>query len=321
MKEEYSEIPESLRKAYSFRKLLGRGGMSTVWSVNEKGKKKISYALKIVKKEVARDPCFIARFTREVEISKRLNHQGLPKIYASGIAEERPYILMEELEGETLSSLLARKRPLPTEMIESIGLELSEILANVHRQGIVHRDVKPGNVIIPNKGSLKLLDLGISRAVQGDTVTRTGTIVGTPFYLAPECCRGERARSCSDIFSLGVLLLDCYFEEGIFENSSIVEVLSNRAKGTERLPIFRVKSERDRETLAQLLRHDPEKRIQNGDEAKLAILEAPALSQNQRETPTPFRRLFPLLCLLLCSALLCYDYFIDERVKTSKSAA
>jgi serine/threonine-protein kinase len=164
-------------------------------------------AVKLLLSELSDDEGFVARFRREARAAASLNHPNIVSVFDSGEHEGLYFIVMEYVDGPTLHHLIETEAPLPETRAAEIGMEVAAALAAAHQQGIVHRDVKPGNVLLGPGGMVKVVDFGIARAMESNTdLTRPGTIVGSVSYLSPEQALGGEIGPPSDIYSLGVLL-------------------------------------------------------------------------------------------------------------------
>jgi len=190
---------------YELGPVLGHGGMARV----HKGKDRQlgrSVAVKVLSAPYDRDLAFVERFRREARAAARLNHPSIVAVYDSGSHDGIHYIVTELVEGETLGDVLRREPALPPERAVEIATEVSRALAAAHERGVVHRDVKPGNVMLAPDGRVKVVDFGIARAAGVESVTRSGLVLGSAPYLSPEQARGEPGDSRSDIYSLGCVL-------------------------------------------------------------------------------------------------------------------
>jgi serine/threonine protein kinase len=191
---------------YRLDELVGRGGTAEVWKATDTSLDRV-VALKLV--TVAHDESS-ARAADEARTLARLSHPSLVQVYDAGTDDHgRPWVVMEFVDGETLADAI-RRAPMPTRRLTEIGLAVAEALDHVHAQGLVHRDVKPANVMVGRGGKTKLTDFGIARLVDAAKVTSTGLMVGTASYLAPEQVSGEPIGPPVDIYALGLVLLEAF---------------------------------------------------------------------------------------------------------------
>jgi predicted Ser/Thr protein kinase len=186
---------------YKLVRRLGGGGMATVW-VAEDTRLARQVAVKVISDALAAQAPYVERFRREARIAAGLSHPNLVKLYDFGSDGERPFLVMEYIEGAALGRGSAGAR------IDSdtLARELLDALAHIHAAGIVHRDIKPANVLVGADGRPRLTDFGIAQAEDSTGLTETGQVIGTLKYLAPEVARGRPATPRSDLYSLGVLL-------------------------------------------------------------------------------------------------------------------
>jgi hypothetical protein len=201
------DVGSVLLGRYKLNARVGVGGMATVYDAEDLllGRR---VAVKIPLPTFAADPAFVARFENEARVAASLVHPSLVSVYDVGQDGDTRFMVMEFVEGETLRDLLRRESPLTPEDVVQVGSQVSDALEVAHRRGLVHRDVKPGNVLLTNDGRVKLADFGIALALGTDSATRTGVVLGSVQYLAPEVARGETATPLSDIYSLGVVLYE-----------------------------------------------------------------------------------------------------------------
>jgi serine/threonine protein kinase/beta-lactam-binding protein with PASTA domain len=201
---------------------LGVGGMATVYLAEDSslGRK---VALKVMAERYAEDGEFVERFRREAQAAARLNHPNIIAVYDRGEADGRPYIAMEYLQGRTLKQVIQAEGPLPPERAIAIAMQVLAGLRYAHEHGVVHRDVKPHNVLVGDDGRIKVTDFGIAHA--GDPqMTEVGSIVGTAQYLSPEQARGRSVGAQTDIYSLGVVLYEMLAGRVPFEGDSSVAI-------------------------------------------------------------------------------------------------
>ncbi len=194
-----------LKERYRLDRLLGRGGMASVWLATDEVLER-PVAIKVLSDTIASDPEFIARFRREAQIAAGLSHPNLIDIYDYAESEERPYLAMEYVEGDNLAERAARGEEVDP---ERLARELLGALDHIHRAGILHRDVKAQNVLLAPDDSVKLIDFGIALPRDATSLTQTGTLLGTARYAAPEVMNGQPATERSDLYSCGVVLRDC----------------------------------------------------------------------------------------------------------------
>jgi serine/threonine protein kinase len=192
---------------YRLCRRVGTGGFATVWVARDERLER-DVAIKLL----PRERLHLARFKREARATARLNHPGIVTLYEAAMDDEGAYLVSELVRGQTLGELLEEGR-LSDQDILRMGLALCDALQYAHSQGVVHRDVKPSNVLVPEApvtGSdvAKLTDFGVARLMGGDSLTRTGDIVGTTAYMAPEQAEGREAGPCADLYSLALVIYE-----------------------------------------------------------------------------------------------------------------
>lgn len=207
---------------YRLGGLVGRGGSAEVWQATDEALGR-RVAVKLVTASGGEDA---ARVGDEARLLAGLSHPGLVPVYDAGTDEAgRPYVVMELVEGETLADAL-RRGPLHLRDVAELGATLAEALGYVHAQGLVHRDVKPANVLLGREGRVRLTDFGIARLVDAAKVTATGLTVGTASYLSPEQVTGEPVGPAADVYALGLLLLEAITGEREYPGTAVEVALA-----------------------------------------------------------------------------------------------
>ncbi|WGL52578.1 protein kinase [Nocardioides sp. BP30] len=211
---------------YVFGDLIATGGMGEVYRATDTALDR-PVAIKLLKPEYADDPINRARFDSEARHAAALHHPHVAAVYdvgemptATGLM--RPYLVMELVDGQPLSTLLRDGRPLDPEAVRDLLGQAGDALAAAHRAGIVHRDVKPANILVTPDREVKVTDFGIARAASSSAITGTGQVMGTPQYLSPEQARGEQATPASDVYSLGVMAFECLAGRRPFQKDTAV---------------------------------------------------------------------------------------------------
>ena len=221
--------PQHLSDRYELGEILGFGGMSEVHLARDVRLHR-DVAVKVLRADLARDPSFYLRFRREAQNAAALNHPSIVAVYDTGEAETPsgplPYIVMEYVDGVTLRDIVHNEGPMPPRRAIEIIADACQALNFSHQHGIIHRDVKPANIMISTTNAVKVMDFGIARALadSGNSVTQTAAVIGTAQYLSPEQARGETVDARSDVYSLGCVLYEILTGEPPFTGDSPVAV-------------------------------------------------------------------------------------------------
>ncbi|GGH67115.1 protein kinase domain-containing protein [Rothia aerolata] len=208
---------------YDLTERIAIGGMGEVWKARDKVLGRI-VAVKILKEEYTGDPGFLERFRAEARHTALLNHPGVANVFDYGEEEGSAYLVMELVPGEPLSAIIERERKLDPDRILNIIAQTARALAAAHAQGLVHRDVKPGNLIITPDDRVKVTDFGIARLADQVPLTATGQVMGTAQYLAPEQATGQQATASSDMYSLGIIGYECLAGKRPFTGESQIAI-------------------------------------------------------------------------------------------------
>ena len=251
---------------YKIVRKLGAGGMADVYLAEDQelGRR---VAIKILNGRHANDAQFIERFRREAKNAAALNHPNIVSIYDRGEAEDTYYIAMEYLDGRTLKELVVGRGPAPVNVAVEYARQILSALGFAHRHGIVHRDIKPHNVLVDREGRVKVTDFGIARAGTSQ-MTEAGSIVGTAQYLSPEQARGTEVDQRSDLYSLGIVLYELLTGQTPFDGDTPVEIAMKHLSATPRPPSqIRRDVPRDLDMVVmRALAKDPAARYQSADE-------------------------------------------------------
>jgi serine/threonine-protein kinase len=221
--------PQHLSDRYEVGEILGFGGMSEVHLARDLRLHR-DVAIKVLRADLARDPSFYLRFRREAQNAAALNHPAIVAVYDTGEAETPtgplPYIVMEYVDGVTLRDIVHSEGPMPATRAIEVIADACQALNFSHQHGIIHRDVKPANIMISKAGAVKVMDFGIARAIAdaGNPVTQTAAVIGTAQYLSPEQARGVKVDARSDVYSLGCVLYEILTGEPPFIGDSPVAV-------------------------------------------------------------------------------------------------
>jgi len=271
------QVGQVLDARFEITDLISRSGMGSIFKAVdlENGD---TVALKVPFMHFESDPAFYARFQREEEIGKSLDHPGILKIRPMGDKRSRPYFAMEFLRGRTLDEVIRAEEKLPVDRALNLASRICEALDYMHKRDIVHRDMKPANIMVCDDGSIRIMDFGIAKAQAMRRITFGGfsPTMGTPDYMAPEQVKGKRGDGRTDLYSLGAILYEMVTGRVPFEAPNAYMVMNARLIGDPRAPrrINPEISPQVEEIILHALERDPVDRYANAGEMK-AELDAP----------------------------------------------
>jgi eukaryotic-like serine/threonine-protein kinase len=243
---------------YRLGEPIAGGGMGSVYrAVDESLGRHV--AVKVLRRELAAEPAYLERFRREARASAALSHPGVAGVYDYGELGGSAFIVMELVEGETLAEQIATRGRLPWPEAFAIGEQVARALAAAHAHGLVHRDVKPGNVLVDAAGRAKVTDFGIAKATASAPLTRTGMVVGSANYVAPEQAQGDDVGPAADLYSLGCVLFEAVTGRPPYSGASAVAIATQHVSAPVPDP----------------RRHRPDLPVAAGDLIRRALAKAP----------------------------------------------
>ena len=289
---------EEIAGRYRLEGRLGFGGMSTVHLAMDLRLER-QVAVKLLAEHLADDPAFVSRFQREAQAAARLIHPNIVQVFDSGRdrGSGRYFIVMEYIEGQSCAEILRDDGWVEVDEALSIIEQACEGLHYAHRHGVVHRDVKPGNLLRSLEGEVKLADFGIAKATEQSSITQVGSVLGTAAYLAPEQARGEEAGPSADLYALGVVTYQLISGRLPYEASSLTELAlkqQQEAPATLDTLVAAVGPELA-DAVAVALALDPRDRYRTGHEMRRALHDGGrGIAPGERSTQTAATRAIPV---------------------------
>ncbi|OLD94713.1 MAG: hypothetical protein AUG79_07580 [Gemmatimonadetes bacterium 13_1_20CM_4_69_16] len=282
-------VRSQLKDEYEILDELGRGGMAIVFKAREKQLER-EVAIKVLPFSLAFDKEFVERFQREARTSAKLEHPGIIPIYRVGKSGRVIYFVMKFLRGKPLASVLAARGSLPPAEIRQILVQVARALAYAHKGGIVHRDIKPDNIMFDEHGQAVVTDFGIAKAATGGKLTGTGMSIGTPHYMSPEQARAQQLDGRSDVYSLGVVAYQSLTGSVPFDGEDSFSIGYKHIMEEIPAPPLETYDQRTVfEIIRKMMAKSPDDRFQTADDLVQA-LEAGSPPPSSRTTTAPSQR-------------------------------
>ena len=312
---------------YEIIEQLGRGGMGKVYKVLDKEVKE-EVALKLLNPEIATDEKTIERFRNELRLARKISHRNVCRMYDLGKDEGTQYITMEYVPGEDLKTLIRRSEKLTIRNAVFIARQVCEGLAEAHELGVVHRDLKPQNIMIDSKGNAHIMDFGIARSMKAKGLTETGLIIGTPDYMSPEQVEGKKIDQRSDVYSLGVILYEMVTGKVPFEGDTPLSIAVKHITETPRDPkeLNAQLPEQISRVILRCMEKDRDKRYLGVDELLTDLInidkDLPTvdkyLPEIKFEVGTPRKHVVPKILLLVAIVIVAGYFFYDQVLQKGK---
>lgn len=268
------KIGQIIKDRYEIEEILGEGGMAFVYKAKDRQLQRI-VAIKTLKPNYVNQKKFVERFRREAQTAANLNHPNIVQIFDWGI-EEEPYFVMEYIEGNTLTSVISGNKTIGLSDILYIGSQVANGLTEAHKRGLVHRDIKPGNIMITPDGKVKVTDFGIvSLQNEESDITKTGAVLGTASYISPEQAQGKPVSFESDLYSLGTVLYELISGQPPFSGDSpIATATKHLTDKPEKLSTYRTDLPKALENaVLKLLEKKPSDRFKSAEDLRALLLQ------------------------------------------------
>jgi eukaryotic-like serine/threonine-protein kinase len=280
--------PTTIAERYRLEELIATGGMGSVYRALDQHLGR-PVAIKVLKRSLADEPMFLERFRREARAAGAINHPNVARVFDYGERGSEPFIVMELVEGETLAERIDRQGRLPWREAFAIAEQVARALAAAHAHGVVHRDVKPANILLDASGHVKVSDFGIARAARATTLTRPGMVLGSPNYVAPEQAQGNPVAPAADLYSLGCVLFEAVTGSTPYQGPNAVAIATQHVSADVPDPRGLVPDlpAEAAELVMRSLRKDPAARFPSGSAMAEALAAVAAQGQApRRDDPT-----------------------------------
>ena len=267
-------IGSTINNRYLIKGIIGEGGMAIVYLAEDIYKGNRDVAIKIVKEKIAEDPLNLARFQREAKANAALRHKNIVEVYDVSEYHNRPFMVMEYVKSKSLKDILNAKGHLLPREAADVMLQLTDAVSLAHSHGVIHRDLKPQNVLIKTDGTIKLSDFGIATIPSSPSITCKDSVMGSVHYMAPEVAKGKPANALSDIYSLGITFYELLIGKCPFDDDEGVKIavkhISNPMPSVRRIdPSIPVQYER---IIFKACSKDPYSRYSSAREMKMDVM-------------------------------------------------
>lgn len=269
------KINDLIKNRYRIIELLGEGGMAFVFKAKDEQLERF-VAIKTLKPSYLENENFVTRFKREAQTAANLNHPNIVQIFDWGVEENEPYFVMEFIEGTTLSTVISKNKKINITDVLHIGAQVSSALQAAHESNLVHRDIKPGNIMITPNGKIKVTDFGIVSIQNEDSdMTKSGTILGTANYISPEQAQGTSVSSKSDLYSLGIVMYEMLSGRTPFIGETPISIATQHLTEKPRPLIELVENIPNGidKIILKLLNKKPESRFKSAEDLRAALIQ------------------------------------------------
>jgi serine/threonine protein kinase/Tfp pilus assembly protein PilF len=303
---------EFFGERYQIIEEIGRGGMGRVYKAIDKELNRI-VVLKMIRPERSSDPGMVKRFKKEINLASQITHENVCRIYDLGEIDGIKYISMQFIDGENLKDFIQTSKRLSIETTIDITRQICQALIAAHKKGVIHRDLKPKNIMLDKKGTAFVMDFGIAKSIDSEDTIRPGAIVGTPYYMSPEQAVGERIDHRSDIYSLGAIMYEMLAGKPPFKADTIAGLIHKHVNETPK-PISQLNPQTPVELekiTMKCLEKKPDKRYQGADDIIAALNKAEAEAIiSARPARIHLKKIAPLAAIVLAILAFIISYLI-----------
>jgi serine/threonine protein kinase/Tfp pilus assembly protein PilF len=309
-------------KRYQIIEEIGRGGMGRVYKAVDKELNKV-VALKMIKPELSKTSSLVERFKKELVLARKVTHKNVCRIHDLGEVRGIRFISMQYIEGQDLKKLIHQTGKLTVEKAVAISEQICEALQAAHDEGVIHRDLKPQNIMLDSKGNAYVMDFGIARSLESEEVTKPGMVIGTPHYMSPEQAEGKEADVRSDIYALGCILYEMTTGKPPFKADTSVAMIHKHMTETPKPPSqFNPQIPKAlEEIILKCLQKKPEKRYQKVDDIIKAIDDVkPDLISAAKPAKMSWKKIIPIAAIILIMIGIGF-YYVMRKEKAAVSPA